>query len=179
MKAAGAQAKVVILDRDGTIIIDRNYLSDPAGLEFLPGAAEGLRGLYEAGYRLVVITNQSGIGRGMFSEARLAEIHDRFVAMVEAAGAHIEAIYYCPHLPDAGCTCRKPAQGLMQQAAADLAFDPAGAVVIGDKESDVEFGRRAGAVTIFISSREAIAPATAADFVAADLVEAARQILSL
>jgi len=78
--------KVVILDRDGTIVIDRNYLSDPAGLEFEVGAAEGLRSMYGHGYRLVVITNQSGIGRGLFSHQRLQEIHDRLRQMVESIG---------------------------------------------------------------------------------------------
>ncbi|MFI4868873.1 MAG: D-glycero-alpha-D-manno-heptose-1,7-bisphosphate 7-phosphatase [Steroidobacterales bacterium] len=130
--------KVVILDRDGTMVIDCAYLDDPAGLEFLPSAAEGLRWLSSRGYRVVVITNQSGVGRGLFPIERVYAME---------AGARLEYIYFCPHAPDAGCDCRKPALRLMTRAAAELGFDPASAIVIGDKESDVEFGRRAGAVT--------------------------------
>jgi D-glycero-D-manno-heptose 1,7-bisphosphate phosphatase len=169
--------KVVILDRDGTIIVDRNYLSDPAGLELLPGAAEGLRWLYEHGYRLVVITNQSGVGRGMFSVQRLHDIHDRFRDMVSEAGARLENIYYCPHAPDAGCVCRKPRLGLLWRAASELQFNPSAAIVIGDKSIDIEFGRRAGATTILIAGKTPADSAEAApDFVAADLSEAARTI---
>jgi D-glycero-D-manno-heptose 1,7-bisphosphate phosphatase len=128
LESAGPQPSVVILDRDGTIVIDRGYLDDPAGLEFLPAAAEGLRYLHQRGYRLVVITNQSGIGRGRFTAERLGEIHDRFNEMVRAAGAHIEAIYFFPHRPDDGCDCRKPGSALLLQAAAELGFEPAQAV---------------------------------------------------
>jgi len=172
---AGSPA-VVILDRDGTIVIDHGYLDDPAGLEFLPGAAEGLRQMYARGHRLVVITNQSGIGRGFFSEARLQQIHARFVAMVQEAGARIERIYYCPHAPDSGCECRKPGTALLLQAAAELDFVPRESVVIGDKSSDVALGRAVGARTIYIRGAEPVA-AVAADHVADNLTEAA-QILA-
>jgi len=168
--------KVVVLDRDGTVIVDRHYLSDPAGLELLPGAAEGLRRLSEHGYRLVIITNQSGVGRGLFSVARLDEIHDRFREMVTAAGARLEAIYYCPHVPEDECDCRKPRLGLFLRAAADLHFCPANAVVIGDKASDVEFGRRAGAKTVLLAPDAADHDGVAADFFATDLVAAAKVI---
>jgi D-glycero-D-manno-heptose 1,7-bisphosphate phosphatase len=168
----------VILDRDGTIVIDRGYLDDPAGLEFLPGAAEGLRYLYERGFRLVVITNQSGIGRGRFTTERLAQIHDRFTELVRAAGARIEAIYFCPHRPDDGCDCRKPGSALLLQAASELGFNPADAVVIGDKPSDIEFGRRVSATTIFVRDARAndVEHAQDADFVVDDLMQAAHII---
>lgn len=181
-KAASRKApeRVVILDRDGTIVVDRNYLSDPAGLEFETRAGEGLRSMYERGYRLVVITNQSGIGRGLFSHQRLQEIHDRLRQMVESIGARLEAIYYCPHAPDDGCDCRKPRTALFRQAASDLGFDASSAVVIGDKMTDVEFGHRAGAGTILVGANSPdplweIRP----DFVAADLIEAAGLIEDL
>jgi D-glycero-D-manno-heptose 1,7-bisphosphate phosphatase len=151
--------KVVILDRDGTLVIDRGYLSDPAGLKFEPGAAQGLQWLYSHGYRLVVITNQSGVGRGLFTLDRLEAMNARLNAMVEDAGARLEGIYYCPHAPEAGCACRKPAQGLLTRAASDLDFDPASAVMIGDKGSDIEFGRRAGAMTILIAPDASTVPA--------------------
>jgi len=167
-------AKVVILDRDGTMVIDRGYLDDPAGLEFLPGAAAGLRSLYSRGYRLVVISNQSGVGRGLFPIERVYAMNAQLERMAEAAGFRLEHIYFCPHAPDAGCECRKPALGLMTQAAAELGFDPAAAIVIGDKESDVEFGRRAGALTILIGIPGARpAPTPAPDYIVENLQQAA------
>jgi len=169
--------KVVILDRDGTMVIDRGYLDDPAGLEFLPGAAEGLRSLYTQGYRLVVITNQSGVGRGLFPIERVHAMNARLERMVEEAGAKLERIYFCPHAPDAGCDCRKPGLRLMTQAAAELGFDPASAVVIGDKESDVEFGRRAGAVTMLLGRHEPRpSSSTTPDYVVENLTKAAEII---
>jgi D-glycero-D-manno-heptose 1,7-bisphosphate phosphatase len=169
-----AANKVVILDRDGTIVIDRHYLSDPAGLEFLPGAAEGLRSLYDSGYRLIVITNQSGIGRGLFSIERLQQMNARLCEMVLAAGARLEGIYFCPHRPEDRCDCRKPGIQLLLDAASTHGFDPAQAVVIGDQNSDVEFGRRAGAKTILVNPGASDDPGPrAADYVVRDLREAA------
>jgi D-glycero-D-manno-heptose 1,7-bisphosphate phosphatase len=173
------QEKVVILDRDGTIVVDRNYLSDPADLEFEVGAADGLRSMYERGYRLVVITNQSGIGRGLFSLQRLEEIHDRLRQMVESIGVRLEGIYYCPHAPDAGCLCRKPQISLFNQAASELGFAPSSAVVIGDKMSDIEFGHRAGAMTVLVATNSAnLAGGPKPDFVVRDLVQAAAVIVT-
>ena len=171
--------KVVILDRDGTMVIDRGYLDDPAGLEFLPGAADGLRSLYSQGYRLVVITNQSGVGRGLFPIERVYAMNARLERMVAEAGPRLEHIYFFPHAPDAGCDCRKPALKLMTRAAAELGFDPASAIVIGDKESDVEFGRRAGAVTMLIGKPEwRLVPSTTPDYVVENLQQAADIISS-
>jgi D-glycero-D-manno-heptose 1,7-bisphosphate phosphatase len=145
-------SRVVLLDRDGTVVIDRGYLADPSGLEFEPGAAEGLRLLHASGHRLLIVTNQSGVGRGYFPLERLLAMNARLHAMAQAAGAPLEAIYYCPHAPEEACDCRKPAQGLMRLASAELHFDPRTAVVIGDRDSDVEFGRRAGATTILLDA---------------------------
>jgi D-glycero-D-manno-heptose 1,7-bisphosphate phosphatase len=177
--------KVVVLDRDGTLVIDREYLSDPAGLEFMPGAAEGLRQFHDLGYRLVVATNQSGIGRGFFSEDQLHAVHERLDAMVRAAGAQLAGIYYCPHAPDAGCSCRKPETGLLLRAARELGFEPSAAIVIGDKPSDVEFGQRAGATTILLAAeRKPTLRATPRgsartadpDFIVRDFLQAAQTI---
>ncbi len=178
MNAPSVSDKVVILDRDGTVVLDRGYLSDPAGLEFEPGAAEGMRLLYAQGYRLIVVTNQSGVGRGFFALERVLAMNERLHVMVEAAGAKLAGIYVCPHAPEAGCACRKPEQGLMLQAAAELGFDPASAVVIGDKESDIEFGLRAGAKTVLIAARPPGSPSRVVPHVIApNLIEAARAVI--
>jgi D-glycero-D-manno-heptose 1,7-bisphosphate phosphatase len=175
-----AANKVVILDRDGTIVIDRHYLSEPAGLEFLPGAADGLRSLYDLGYRLIVITNQSGIGRGLFPIERLQQMNSRLREMVLAAGARLEGIYFCPHRPEDRCDCRKPGIKLLLDAAAAHGFDPTQAVVIGDQNSDVEFGRRAGAMTILVDSGALNEPGPqSADYVVRDLREAATILRTL
>ena len=152
MSSANVAPNVVILDRDGTIVIDRGYLADPDGLEFTAGAPEALRRLGEAGHKLVVITNQSGVGRGFFAIEQLEAMNVRLQAMVEGIGARLTKIYVCPHAPADNCTCRKPNLGLMDLAAAELNFDPRSAVVVGDRESDMEFARRAGARGILISS---------------------------
>lgn len=141
---------VVVLDRDGTINVERHYLSDPDQVELLPGAAAGLRRLRDLGALLVVVTNQSGIGRGYFDEARLAAIHDRLAALLAAEGVTLDAFYHCPHVPDDDCDCRKPEPGMIRQAAADWAFDPAAAFVVGDKPCDIDLGRAVGATTLLV-----------------------------
>jgi D-glycero-D-manno-heptose 1,7-bisphosphate phosphatase len=170
--------KVVILDRDGTMVIDRGYLADPDRLEFTPGAPEALRWLSQSGYRLVVITNQSGIGRGLFSrddvEAMNARLHD----MVERVGSKLTKIYYCPHAPEAYCACRKPNLALMEQAATELGFSPREAVVVGDKDSDIEFGFRVGARAILIASETPDASRRiVSSLTVPNLMEAARSII--
>jgi D-glycero-D-manno-heptose 1,7-bisphosphate phosphatase len=178
MSHSWTNRRVVILDRDGTIVIDRHYLDNPEGLAFLPGAAEGLRSLYEHGYRLVVITNQSGIDRGYFSLAQMELMHDRLLEMVRIAGARLEGIYFCPHNPDAGCSCRKPQPGLLLRAAFELGFDPSNVIVVGDKASDIELGNRVAAPTVLISRAAAATQlALPPDFIAGDLSEMARFIL--
>jgi D-glycero-D-manno-heptose 1,7-bisphosphate phosphatase len=172
---------VAVLDRDGTIVVDRGYLSDPDGLEFLPHAVDGLRRLRESGYRIVVVTNQSGVGRGYFPPAAVDAMNARLRMMFEGIGVPLAGIYVCPHAPQDGCDCRKPALGLMTRAAAELGFDPRLCVVIGDKPSDVEFGRRAGARAVLISSDATPAAASAGHAaaphdVARNLLEAARAL---
>ena len=173
-----AAPRAVILDRDGTVVIDRDYLDDPAGLEFLPGAAQGLRQLHERGHPLVVITNQSGIGRGRLTLERAGEINARFAAMVRAAGAELAGLYLCPHRPEEGCACRKPGTLLLLQAARELGFAAADSVVIGDKASDIELGRRVGALTMLVShdGLSSDGRPSGADFVVGDLREAAARL---
>lgn len=126
----------------------------------------------EVGCRLVVITNQSGVARGFFSLAQLERVHDRLRRMVESIGSCLDAIYFCPHAPGDGCDCRKPNLGLMREASADLGFDMSQSIVIGDKLSDVEFGRRAGAVTMLIGTTDSDLSSVTPDHSIADLNEA-------
>ena len=138
--------RVVLLDRDGAWWSTWATWMTPKAWNSCRARRRGL-GLYAQGYRLVVITNQSGIGRGLFPIERMHEMNERLKTMVSEAGAKLEGIYFCHHAGDV-CECRKPAAGLVDAAATGSKFDPAQAVVIGDKDSDVECGRRAGAATV-------------------------------
>lgn len=174
--SAAATTQAVILDRDGTIVIDRGYLDDPAQLCFLPGAAEGLRLWHERGHRLIVVSNQSGVGRGRLTLERARQINERFLHLVAQAGARIDGIYFCPHRPDEDCACRKPKTQLVLEAAAAFGFDPADAIVIGDKSTDIELGRRLRALTMLVSAdgRARDGAWVEPDFVVGNLLEAAR-----
>ncbi|MBN1260599.1 MAG: HAD family hydrolase [Anaerolineae bacterium] len=140
----------VFLDRDGTINREVNYLSDPADLALLPGAAEGIHLLNNAGVPVILITNQSAIGRGYFSAAQLDKIHATLAHLLAEQHAYVNATYYCPHHPDAGCLCRKPHPGLLLQAATEQNLNLHRSFMIGDKTSDLEAGQRAGCRTILV-----------------------------
>jgi D-glycero-D-manno-heptose 1,7-bisphosphate phosphatase len=144
--------RYVILDRDGTIIVERNYLSDSDQVELLPGVGAGLARLRAAGFGLVVVTNQSGIGRGYFDLDQLARIHGRMQNLLAAEGAKIDGIYFCPHRPDENCICRKPATELIRRASSELNFNPTESFVIGDNVCDIQLGQRIGATTILVRS---------------------------
>ncbi|SDM13637.1 D-glycero-alpha-D-manno-heptose-1,7-bisphosphate 7-phosphatase [Maricaulis salignorans] len=167
---------LVLLDRDGTINIDRHYLGDPAGLEFLPGALDGLTALRDAGAVLAIVTNQSGIGRGMFDREQADTVNDHLLAMLGAHGVEIAHVALCPHAPDEGCDCRKPAPGLAVEAAAATGLPLAQAWVIGDKSSDTGLADAVGARGILITADRLASPAE--HFTARDLVEAAAIILA-
>lgn len=169
-----------IFDRDGTLIAERNYLSDPGGVELLPGAAEAIERVAQAGYGVVVVTNQSGVGRGYFTLEDVGKVHARMLELLGPAAARIEKIYVCPHGPGEECACRKPRTGLLEQAARELGLDTARSVVVGDKAADVELARRAGAAAVLVTTgygAEVLAGGTVEpDFVAADLNAAAEWI---
>lgn len=145
-------APTVLLDRDGTINREVHYLRDPDDLALLPGVADGLKRLQGRGCRLVVVTNQSAIGRGLLDETRLGEIHARLGSMLLRHDIHIAGWYWCPHLPTDDCRCRKPRPGMLQRARDELDFDARQAWMVGDRLTDVEAGRRAGAKTILVST---------------------------
>lgn len=136
------------LDRDGTLIEDVGYISDPEQVVFLDGAIDALRTLRDLGFALIVVSNQSGIARGLISEQQADAVHRRFLALLEDEGVGLDAVRYCPHGPDANCSCRKPLPGLLLDAAHDLGIDLAHSVMVGDKADDVEAGRRAGCRTV-------------------------------
>ena len=142
--------RAVVLDRDGTIIVERHYLSDPQQVELVQGVGDALRTLQELGFGLVVITNQSAIGRGLFDAVRLEAIHQRLHTLLVVEGVRLDGLYYCPHVPDDHWPCRKPKPGLMKQAALELGFDPQRSFVIGDKLCDLELGRQVGATTFLV-----------------------------
>jgi D-glycero-D-manno-heptose 1,7-bisphosphate phosphatase len=180
MTAARA-ARPVILDRDGTVIVDRHYLDDPAQICFLPGALEGLRALTGRGHRIILVTNQSGVGRGRFTLERMHEVNNRLMQMAAAADIRIDAIFSCPHAPEDDCNCRKPRTQMVLDAARQFGFDPAGSIVIGDKSTDVDLGRRLQAVTMLVSAdgRAADGDWVQPDYIIRDLVEAARIVAEL
>ena len=140
---AGGPRRALFLDRDGTLITDVGYPRDPALVEPLPGALEALRAL-SARFALVIVSNQSGIGRGLITPAEARAVHDRVIAVFAGAGVDFAGAYYCPHAPGDGCPCRKPAPGLLLDAARDLGLDLAGSVMVGDKASDIAAGLAAG-----------------------------------
>ncbi len=135
--------RAVLLDRDGTINVDHGYLHDTSLLEFLPGAVEGLRRLSREGFRLIIITNQSGIGRGYFSLEQYREFNDALVEALRVEGVDIAATFFCPHSPSDGCGCRKPYPYMALEAIKEFGIDPSRSYMFGDKPSDVECGEAA------------------------------------
>ena len=175
----GAPRPAVFLDRDGTLVQETGYLSDPDALELLPGVGRALRNLIEADIPLVVVSNQSGVGRGMFTSADVHAVMARLRHRLRDHGVEISAIYYCPHRPEEGCPCRKPRTGLLERAAEDLQLSLADSVMIGDKRIDAAAGRRAGGRGVLVRTgygreeeRLTDAPSPAPDQVCDDLAAA-------
>lgn len=175
--------RFVVLDRDGTIIVERGYLADPDLVQLIPGVGQGLRKLRELGLGLAVITNQSAIGRKYFDQARLEQIHRRLAELLSAERVELDAIYVCPHTPDDGCQCRKPLPGLLELASREQNFDPARSFVIGDKPCDIELGQRCGATTFLVrtgyGAEYAVADTVTPDYVVDDVAGAAQVIAGL
>lgn len=144
-------APLVMIDRDGVVNEDSaDYIKSPVEWQPIPGSLEAIASLTRAGYRVVVLTNQSGVGRGLFDEETLAAIHRLMLNAVREAGGEIVGVYYCPHRPDANCECRKPRPGLFRRVERDLGVSARGAPYIGDKISDVDAAEAVGARPILV-----------------------------
>lgn len=154
----------ILCDRDGTIIHDKHYLCDPDGVELLPGAGQGLAGLYRSGCKVFVVTNQSGIGRGIYGLDEYRACARRLNQLLAEAGVKVSDTAFCPHAPDQGedCVCRKPAVGLWKQLRVKHGLDEAQSVMIGDKSADIMFGKNAGlARTVLVLTGKGLATAAA------------------
>lgn len=149
----------VFLDRDGTVNVEVNYLSQPEQLELLPTVAEAISALNALRIAVIIVTNQAGVARGYFPEHRLQVIHQRLRDLLAEQGAHVTEIYYCPHHPSAGlgqyrkvCQCRKPLPGMLLTAAAEHQIDCSRSLMIGDRESDLQAGAAAGCTTALVTT---------------------------
>ena len=149
--------RAVFLDRDGTIIEEVGYLDRPERVEFFPFTIDAIRVFNRAGLAVILVSNQSGIARGFFSEAVVDDVHRKMESMLVAGGAHIDAYYYCPHHPDGKvpgyakvCDCRKPARGLVDRAVDEFGIDPARSFVVGDRWLDVALANAVGAKGVLV-----------------------------
>jgi D-glycero-D-manno-heptose 1,7-bisphosphate phosphatase len=174
---SAASRPAIFVDRDGTLVEEVNFLSDVADMRLFDFSFEALRLLRSMDYLILIITNQSGIGRGKFTEAAMHRVND---AVRERLPGLIDAIYFCPHRPDDGCTCRKPRLGMIEQAELEFDIDRANSWVIGDKKMDVETGFNAGFGTALVLTGYGQSDVgeldRMPDIVAPDLLSAAREI---
>ena len=170
--------RAVFLDRDGTIIAEKHYLKDPSRVEFLEGACEGLLLLQLMDFKLVIITNQSGIKRGIFTMQELEKVHERLTAMLGERSIMIHGMYFSPDLPDEGSETRKPGTGLIERAERELHLCLEGSYCIGDKRDDIEMGKRKELKTILVLTGYGgeYRASVESDYVAKDLLDAARWI---
>jgi D-glycero-D-manno-heptose 1,7-bisphosphate phosphatase len=176
--------KAVFLDRDGTIVRGIPYLSSPEQLALFPHSARAIRVFKESGYRVIITTNQSGVARGYFTEERLNEIHARLLDMLRQEGATVDAIYYCPHLPEGiipeysiECQCRKPRSGMLLRAAGEHGISLSDSFMIGDTPGDILAGKGAGCKTVWIKNHgEEVKLTVEADLVVGDIWEAAQTL---
>ncbi len=172
----------VLLDRDGTITKDKVYQKDPSLTEFFPNSIEGLKKLADAGFGLVMITNQSGIARGLLSVEDLTRVNGGISETLRRHGAALDGVYYCPHHPDDNCRCRKPKPGMAETAAQELGFDLHDAIMIGDRPCDIALGKAIGGKAILVRTgggkETEAAGEVKPDYIADDLLDAAKWIIA-
>jgi len=177
--------KAVFIDRDGTINVDVHYLDDPDDFEMYKGVGEGVKKLKENGFKIIVITNQSGIARGYFTEEQLSKIHKRLKQEIQKFDVVLDGIYYCPHHPDDNCNCRKPNTGLFIDAINEHNIDVKKSFMLGDKILDIGAGKKIGARTVLIPEphirKEYLSKKNeweySPDYVADDFMDAVKWIL--
>jgi len=149
----GPVRRALFVDRDGTLNVDLHYLKDAGRLEVLRGVGNSLRLAHDHGYLIVCVTNQSGIDRGFYRAEDVERIHARLNERLAAEGARVDAFYYCPHAPDAGCACRKPGTLLFDAARKDWHLDFASSAIVGDRALDIVAGQRLGLLTALVAPR--------------------------
>jgi D-glycero-D-manno-heptose 1,7-bisphosphate phosphatase len=186
-----ARRPAVFLDRDGVVIEDSHYLGDIDRVRLVPGSAEAIAAINRTGRAVVVVTNQSGVARGLFPLAAVTAVHDHIARLLAGHGGRIDAFHFCPHHPEAeviefraACACRKPKPGMLVRAAAELNLDLSASWMIGDRESDLEAGAAAGCRTVLVRTGVGRLVNTAAldrnalnlDLVAADLADAVAKL---
>lgn len=171
--------KAVFLDRDGTMAKDVYYCSRPEDFQLFPNTPKAVKLLNEHDFKVIVITNQSGIARGYFTRETLAKIHRKMKKELAKEGAWVDAIYHCPHHPDDNCNCRKPKPKLVLQAAKDFDIDLRCSFVVGDLQMDVELGSAVGCQTVLVGTAALANDGTKPDTVVLNILEAARAILRM
>ncbi|HEV2046266.1 MAG TPA: HAD family hydrolase [Chthoniobacterales bacterium] len=178
MTSSDAKSPAVFIDRDGTIMHDADYCSDPRQVQIFSGVPEALRRLKDKGYKLIIITNQSGIGRSFFTVDQYRAVEAE--TLRQLGDGLIDATYFCPDVPGQPSKCRKPAPGMVLQAARDHDVDLPRSFFIGDKEIDAECGHNAGVRTIRVQTGfDKMTDGSSADWIARDFVEAAKLIVDL
>lgn len=165
--------KAIFLDRDGTIIKNVPYLNDPEKIEFLPYVIEGLKILISNGFNLFIVTNQSGVSRGLIKLKELKEIHKRIKNILKKEGIKIKDIVYCPHLPEDNCNCRKPKTGLIEILLKKYKIDLKKSYLIGDKEEDILLAKNIRVKSVSVSDKVNVKP----DFIAKNFKEAVLWII--
>lgn len=183
--------KAVFLDRDGTIVVERGYITVPEAVELIDGVAASIARLRAAGWRVFVVTNQGCVAKGMITEEELGVIHFRMVSLLSEGGAQVDGIYYCPHHPEGDlpqyaqeCDCRKPRAGMLERAAGEHGLDLSACIMVGDTMRDVEAAHAAGARAVLVRTGHGEQTLAAneehgAEHVARDLPSAVAWILSL
>ena len=150
MSDAGARRRAVFLDRDGTICEEMGYINHSSRFQMFPFVPVAIRRLNQAGLAVIVVTNQSGVARGIFPESLVHLIHEKMAAELAATGARVDGIYFCPHKPEDACDCRKPRPGMLERAAREHSLDLAGSYLVGDRNMDLEMARQVGARGILV-----------------------------
>ena len=168
--------RALFLDRDGTIIEDCGYMSDPALVRLIPGAADALAALAVEGWKLLIVSNKSGVGRGLIGRQQMEAVHNRFLELMRSHRVQITDSFFCTHEPEEACECRKPSALLLKRAAQAHSLDLSASCMIGDRESDILCGRNAGCSTIWLRNDIFAVPRDLPTFIANDWDEIYRKL---